>query len=355
MSLLLRLALLAPFLTGSVYGQQLIGLEMDDGEIYSIDMHSGLATQIATTSVDKHLWLWHALAKDSTGRLFGSYDFLASGGSEIYEIDPLTGHCTLITTYPLVGVVGLAFGPGNVLYALNDPTAGTAGSRFDLQSVDLVTGTATLIGNTGFTNLGTLAYGQGTLWSYGGSGVGLLQVDPITGIGTDVNPGFQGPLDFMEGLCVSDHGVFYQVDTQLWIQDAMTGVPALAGPLNFPGILGGIESLPGPTSPFTLGTQGMTNGPMGLQVWGATPLGSVVLLRAQGGGGPSFVPGGNPCAGTQLDLNGSRRLLAIAQANAAGRVHLGPLFVPAAAAGLARLQALDLATCATSNLARVIY
>jgi len=339
----------------TVSAQQLIGLEFFNGEIYSIDLHSGQATQIATTSVDNHLWLWHALARDSSDRLFAGYmDLFANSRTEIYELDPITGQCVLRATSPLAAVVGLAFGPGDVLYAVNDPTAGSSGAQFDLHTIDLTTGATTLVGNTGFTKLGSLTYGDGTLWSYSGI-AGLIRIDPATGIGTDVNPGFRGPLDFMEGHCFSDHGVMYQVDTQLWIQDTLTGVPTLAGPLNFPGVLGGIEYLPGPTSPFTLGTQGLTNGPMGVQVWGATPLGQVVILRAQGGGGPSSVPGGNPCAGTLLDLNASRTPVAVLRANASGYARFGPAMVPASAAGTTRLQALDLAACVTSNLARIIY
>jgi len=356
---MLRMLLLAAILAQSgrpASAQQLIGLELFDGEIYSIDLHSGQATQVATTSVNKHLWRWHSLARDSSNRLFASYlDGFSFSSTEIYEIDSLTGLCTLVATIPLKMVVGLAFGPGDVLYAINDSTAGASGALFDLHTIDLLTGTTTLIGSTGFRNLATLTYGQGTLWSYGGSGVGLLKIDPVTGLGTDVHLGFQGPLDINESICFSDHGVMYQVDLGFWIQDVLTGVPALVGSLQFPGVLGAIEYLPGTASPFTLGTQGLTNGPMGVQVWGATPLGQVVILRAQGGGGPSFVPVGNPCAGTLLDLNGTRAPVALLRANASGYARLGPVMVPASAAGTTRLQALDFVTCVTSNPARVVY
>ena len=76
--------------------------------------------------------------------------------------------------------------------------------------------------------------------------------------------------------------------------------------LGFPGILGGVEYLAGPTSPFALGTQGLTGGPMSAQFWGATPRGTVAILYTYGGGGPSTVPAGNPCAGTLINLNAAR-------------------------------------------------
>jgi hypothetical protein len=149
--------------------------------------------------------------------------------------------------------------------------------------------------------------------------------------------------------------VLYQVDAGLWIQDTVTGVPTFVGPLNYFGILGGVEYLPGPTSPFALGTLGETGGPMGAQVWGATPNGSVVLLYALGPGGASSVPPGQPCAGTLLDLNSTVVLAAVLQADAQGHASIGPAFVPASFARSVDLQALDIATCATSNLAQVIY
>lgn len=312
--------------------------------------------QINATSVDNHLWIWHGLAKDSTGRIVASYDTLIpNGNSELYEIDVGTGICTPITDFPLQACTGIAFGPGDVLYAINDPTAGSSGAFFDLHTIDPLTGGTTLIGSTGFQNLGNLAYAQGKLWAFGGSGAGLLTIDPVTGLGTDVNPGFRGPLDFMESIAFGDDGVLYQVDAGFWIQDTVTGVPCFVGPLNFPGVLGGIEYLPGPAAPFTLGTQGKTGGPMSVQVTGATALGQVAFLRAQGGGGPSFVPGGNPCAGTLLDLNASRSLIGLVRADAAGRAALGPAFVPLAAAPATRLQALDVTSCVPTNPARLIY
>jgi hypothetical protein len=49
------------------------------------------------------------------------------------------------------------------------------------------------------------------------------------------------------------------------------------------------------------------------------------------------------------------QLAAVAQADAQGHARLGPVQVPAAAAGLIRLQALDLTACRASNLARLVY
>ncbi len=296
--------------------------------------------------------LWHSMARDSQGRIFSAFGYW-NVPYAIYEINPSTGQAAFVVQTSLVGIGGLAFGPGDVLYAVNDRLVPASGPD-DLHSIDLATGASTLIGDTGMIAHATLAYGQGSLWGYDGE-AGLVRIDTITGLATDVNPNFRGPLDLIESLCFSDHGVLYQVDAGLWIQDTLTGVPTFVGPLNYFGIFGGIEYLPGPTSPFALGTLGETGGPMGAQVWGATPNGNVVLLYALGAAGATLVPSGQPCAGTVLNLNSTVAAAAILHADAQGHALVGPAFAPAAVAGSARLQALDLTTCATSNLAQVIY
>lgn len=45
----------------------------------------------------------------------------------------------------------------------------------------------------------------------------------------------------------------------------------------------------------------------------------------------------------------------VVRADAQGQVQIGPSYVPTSAAGSVRLQALDLATCASSNLARIVF
>ena len=93
---------------------------------------------------------------------------------------------------------------------------------------------------------------------------------------------------------------------------------------------------------------GTCPGPVTANVSGATPGGQVGLLYAIGTG--SFViPAGNPCAGTTLGLDASAVLGAIVTANASGSVSAG-FQAPAIACGRVFGQAVDGATCTTSNV-----
>jgi hypothetical protein len=292
------------------------------------------------------------MARDQNGRIYSAYGRY-DHPYEIYLIDPVTATPALQCTTSLSGITGLAFDELDRLYALSERTPGTS-SEFDLYQVDLATGQTTLIGDTQLTNCGTLTYGGGSLWTFDGFTHGLVRIDPATAVATDVNPGFLGPADW-DSLVMTPEGVLYQLNSGLWVQDVQTGVPSLVAEAPYFGIFGGAEYLPGPAPPFALGTLGQTGGPMGAQAWGATPGGDVVLLAALGPAGVAQIPAGRPCAGATLDLNATYRAAAVLRADAQGHALAGPFRAPAAVAGSLRLQALDLTTCTTSNLARVIY
>jgi len=94
---------------------------------------------------------------------------------------------------------------------------------------------------------------------------------------------------------------------------------------------------------------------MTIQVAGASPNAHVGFLGALGPGGPRTVPAGQPCGGLQIDLNVGAQFLGLVRADAQGRASLGPAIVPASAQDRARLQAVDLTACATTNVAQVLY
>ena len=89
-------------------------------------------------------------------------------------------------------------------------------------------------------------------------------------------------------------------------------------------------------------------GAMTLQVDGATPGERVAFLYARGMGGVA-IPPGNLCAGTPLGLDSSATLLGTARADGAGRATLDGK-APPAACGRVVVQAIDLASCSTSNV-----
>jgi hypothetical protein len=344
-------ALFSGLLVAGLPGQEIVGIDGLFGDLYSIDPKTGLATLTGSTGLNQ--FLWTSLARDSQGKLFSAYGRF-DHPIEVYELDPFTGQATFVCQTNLNGIGALAFGPGDVLYALQDTTTPVGGGPDDLYTIDLATGATARIGATGRKFVATLDYANGVMFSYDVT-KGLVRIDLATGLATDVNPDFRGPQDQAESLCFGEDGALYLVDAGLWVMDKITGVPCLVGSTFYPGVFGGVEFLPGAALPFVLWTLGMTGGPMGAEFAGATPDGSVALLLALGPGGPTAVASGYPCAGTLLDLNPGLSLVAVLRADAQGRSRIGPTFVPAAAAGSARLQALDLTTCATSNLAQVIY
>ncbi len=99
----------------------------------------------------------------------------------------------------------------------------------------------------------------------------------------------------------------------------------------------------------SLSLTGVCPGGMTAAISGATPRGTVALIFGQRAG-QTTIPTG-PCAGTILPLTGSVQLIATTRADGQGRAAVtGP--VPPAACS-ARLVALDVATCATSNVVRI--
>jgi len=321
------------------------------GDVNRFDPESGAWSTVGSTGVVYGNWT--SISQDSQGRIFAANGYW-NLPYRIYEIDPSTGLATLQCQTQLFGINALAFGPGDLLYAANDRTAPTIPHPYDLHEIDLVTGSTNLIGAIGVNGLASMDFHSGMLWAYDHD-IGLMTIDPVSAVGTDVNPHFRGPADLAESICFGPDGQLFQMDAGLWVMDTITGVPCLVGLTGYLGFIVGIEFITGPNSPFTLGTKGQTGSPMGIEVWGAAAFSTVVLLGAQGGGGPTAVGSGHPCAGTVLDLNANHRLVDLIRTDGQGHARFGPAFVPAGAAGSLRLQALNLASCRTSNLARVIY
>jgi hypothetical protein len=337
-------------LTARLSGQQLLGIDPAGG-FFRIDPRSGATSLIGIAGPSS--FFWTSLAQDSSGQLYSSYGRF-DHPYEIHRIDPATGQSTFILQTTLVGVSGMAFGPNDELYLTNDPSA-PLGRDYDLVRVDLLTGATTVIGTTGVLGITALDFDdQGRLWAYDHE-YGVVELDLLTGAMMDHNPGFIGPPGASKSMVFGENDALWMIDSAVWLGDTTTGVPCFVAWMSLIGIFSGLEYLPGPAPPFSLWTLGETGGPMGARMAGASPDGLLVLLLAEGGGGPTPVPPGNPCAGTLLDLNATMAPLRVLHSDAQGGAQIGPTFVPASAAVVVRLQALDLGTCATSNVARIVF
>jgi hypothetical protein len=331
-------------------GQEFVGIH-PSGTVYRVDPRSGQTTLIGLAGPSG--FFWTALGQDSNGILYAAYGRF-DHPYEIHRIDPVTGQATFVAQTTLIGVSSLAFWPNDELLLMNDPGApGSLG--YHLVRLDLATGAETVLGNSGLITITALDCDEsGRLWAYDYER-GIVEIDPLTGAATDVNPGFRGPPDPPKSMVFGEDGALYLLDGAVWIGDVTTGVPGFVNWTSQPVLFSGMEYLPGPVPPFTLRTLGETGGPMGMRVAGATPDSAIVLLTAQGGGGPTAVPSGEPCAGVLLDLNATMHPLRVLRAGPLGRAQFGPAFVPAGAAVTTRLQALDLAACAASNPVRLVF
>ncbi len=219
-STLAAICLTAMALLGRVgIGQEILVLD-GGGSLYSVDPSSGHSAAIGSTG--HHTLYWTGLSQDSQGRLFSAYgdDWLGYG---IYEVNPTDGNASRVTDTVFTGIGSMAFGPGDVLYIVNDPIWPLYGGTYDLFSLDLNTGVETFIGNTGMTNLLALDFRGGDLYGFE-IPLGLVKIDISTGIATDVNANFRGPIGVTASMCFDDNGALYYIDHALWMMDKGSGI-----------------------------------------------------------------------------------------------------------------------------------
>ncbi|MBC8406040.1 MAG: hypothetical protein H8E15_12490 [Planctomycetes bacterium] len=297
--------------------------------------------------------LWSGLTQDSQGRLYGSTGSWVSGFS-IYEIDPVTGLGTFIADTGLFGVGCIAIGPNDTFYLINDPLFPAIGGLNDLYTFDTSTGLLNLVGNTGIESVIALDFHGDQLCGMNGL-EGLVWIDTVTGVATDVNPNFIEPEGATISMCFDDAGAGYYVNHALWMIDFESGIYSPVDWISSFGYWAEAVFREGPKPHFSLWLNGTTGHYMQAKMTGITPNGQAAVLWAKGEGGPTLIPSGLPCAGTMMDLNSSMQKLSIVTADANGEAVLGPgpKRVPSSAKGFIWLQAVDLTTCETSN--RVLF
>jgi len=133
-------------------------------------------------------------------------------------------------------VRAVAFSPDGTFFAIDDNDR--------LHTIDPQTGVATLVGRTGVKGATALAFSpDGTLyaWDTGSpdpwvlDGAGLVTIDPISGLATDVNPEVgeetQGGI---LALGFAPEGTLYGGRSKLFTVDTATGELTLVGPLVIP-------------------------------------------------------------------------------------------------------------------------
>jgi len=145
--------------------------------LYSIDPVTGMGTLIGSTG----LFFPDALAFDANDVLY-----VMDSANDLHTLDPATGTATLVVSVTET-IRGMEFDPTTGI--LWGGEGGAGGNNEGIFTIDLGTGTATLVGNTGLgSNTPALCFdAAGNLYGSRGGGGGpndFVSIDKTTGAGT---------------------------------------------------------------------------------------------------------------------------------------------------------------------------
>lgn len=230
----------------------LIGVSFD-GTVTNINSDTGRGVAVGSSGFNT----LNSLARNSSGTFFSATNFIGADPF-LVAINPNTGLGTKVATLDFVragDVRGLAFSPSDTLFAINSSVKESGEELPDsLLTIDVDTGTGTLIGNTGLPGIQALAFSpKGALygWEVGalgnGVGLGLVTIDPLTGLATDVNPSMDGSADDIQGLAFASDGTLYGARESLFSVDVTSGTITLVGSGGYSDVRG-IEPVPEPSS-----------------------------------------------------------------------------------------------------------
>jgi hypothetical protein len=246
------------------------------------------------------------------GKLYGYSNYADPKG--IYEIDPVTGSCSLVLdVYSENGFrfFALDYNPVDDLF-YGYTTYGVSG----LYSINIDSGEmiklADPIPASNAQGLG-LAVGRNTVYltaTRGDDGIPHYAYDLTQGAGGEWQP-FTQPYPAYHST-------------------------------------GGAAYIPQPGLDISLAISGDCPGQVSARATSATPNGLVALVYAFGAGAVT-IPGG-PCAGTELGLDDSAQLSALVTADGSGSAELSDALPAAACQGRVVLQAIDVATCSVTQV-----
>jgi hypothetical protein len=318
---------------------------------------------------------------------------MAQAGT-IYTIeagtDTLYAYDTLNDSFTSIGNLGFDFDWGSMVW---DPVGQAmylvhARGSLGLYRINLRTGAATFIGNHNLSDMFGAAFDPNTGYIYGGSFGTWFAIDPATArtrvagavsvtfsgldylppanlyVGNSIGAAEFHSVDILTGttrllgnanLFINDVGMAWDDDTGLlhgfdysanhFAFDPANNFSAMPTRSIGFGSWDGAETATGVAANTLQVTQGRCPGNMTFQASDQTPLGNVAFGR--GGAGQTIIPRGN-CRGTALPV-GNLQLVSIQQADPRGVATLTGN-VPGGACGTGRLVAMDMTTCAVSNI-----
>jgi hypothetical protein len=118
--------------------------------LYSIDTTTGLPTFVGSSGTSGELM---SFAYDPQGTLY------SASPANLYTVDLTTGNATFVTPLAIGAVMGLAVDSDGIMYATNFVTCPPCSSVY---RIDPVTGSATLLFNTGIPFVHNIAFNPGT-------------------------------------------------------------------------------------------------------------------------------------------------------------------------------------------------
>jgi len=239
-------------LSASVNAASILGVSYE-GDVIKIDQNTGVGTTIDSSG----FFGLNSLADDSSGRFFSVTDPDAS--ELLVGIEPETGSGSRVVNLLLgegVSVRGLAFSPSDVLFAVTDNVLGN--DQSELYTIDINTGIGTLIGSTEAGIQGLAFSPNGTLYGWNVGSVGLVTIDPLTGLATDINENVGGSAN-IQTIAFAPDGTLFGAHDSLFTIDPTTGISAVIGSGDYEDVRGiGFvledepKSIPEPTSVLAL-------------------------------------------------------------------------------------------------------
>lgn len=249
------LGLLFVFLVVPSYAMaDLIGVTWTDALAVRIDEITGTGSTIGHVGFDE----LNSLDVNSSGTFFS----VCSSSKTLITINPITGDGTAVANLSCdipPDVRGLAFDPTGVLFASIDGPGPDMGDLNYLYTIDVATGQCTLIGGTGLTSLQSITFSPSGIlygWEVSASWVGqggLVTIDPLTGIATDVNPSVGGANSSIQGIAFAPDGTLYGARDSLYEIDPLTGEYSSIGSGGYYDVRG-IAYIPIPSTILLLGS-----------------------------------------------------------------------------------------------------
>jgi hypothetical protein len=222
------------------------------GEVYEIDARTGNAVLAGAAGATASRS--NSMAIDRSGTPYTTLPYgYPLNATYLVTLSRQNG-LWLPTQGPMVfsDVSALAFSPSGTLFAIR--RYGPTGN--DLYTIDVETGAATAVGCTMLPGIQALDFSpEGILYGFdvgggSGAGVGLVRIDPVTALASDVDPAVDGRAADVQTLAFAPDGTLYGAHENLFRVDLNTGALTLLGPIE--GTYFGIRGMAWVPEPSTL-------------------------------------------------------------------------------------------------------